>query len=364
MATAKWYGNAHAGQYSATAARRVDWVTDTIKAALCTSSYTPNQDTHTWRTDQPSTRPPTATDSTTTTSPRWPSPDHYRPPTKGGHPVSTKTFAVERRHLHGAATPASIYTLTGEDGEQRTFQVPELRTIIAPTVIEERAACPACGSDCPDGAAACPECGAGLASAGLHFRGHAAVFDSASEDLGGFTEYVARGAFKRALDRHPDVRALFNHDPNYVLGRTKSKTLDLREDPRGLHYYVVAPDVQYARDLRTLMLRGDIDQSSFAFTVERDKWVEQDGKVTRTIHEIRDLYDVSVVTVPAYPEADASARTYPAEPPEITPEPGPEALAGAGEDAGSEARDWALEHEQLAGAARRLVAARRPGSSK
>lgn len=277
--------------------------------------------------------------------------------------MSTKTFAVERRHLHGAATPASIYTLTGEDGEQRTFQVPELRTIIAPTVIEERAACPACGSDCPDGAAACPECGAGLASAGLHFRGHAAVFDSASEDLGGFTEYVARGAFKRALDRHPDVRALFNHDPNYVLGRTKSKTLDLREDPRGLHYYVKAPDVSYVRDLRTLMRRGDVDQSSFAFTVERDRWAEQDGKVTRTILEVRDLYDVSVVTTPAYPEADASARTFDAEP-EITGEPDSGAvLAPAGDAADDEARDWAGEREQLAGATRRLVAARRPRSS-
>ena len=282
--------------------------------------------------------------------------------------MSIQTFAVEKRHLHDAATPASIFTLTGEDGEQRTFQVPEVRTLVAPTVIEERAACPACGCDCPDGAAACPDCGAQLASSAgggaFHFRGHAAVFDSASEDLGGFTEYVARGAFKRALDKHPDVRALFNHDPNYVLGRTKSKTLDLREDPRGLHYYVTAPDVSYARDLRALMLRGDIDQSSFAFTVERDKWVEQDGKVTRTIQEIRDLYDVSVVTVPAYPEADASARTSPAETSEITPEPDRTVLAGTEGTGGSEARDWAREREQLAGATRRLVAARRPGSSQ
>lgn len=256
-----------------------------------------------------------------------------------------KTFAVERRHLAGAKAPTSIFTLTSEDGEQRTFQVPEVRTLTAPTVLEEREDAPADGT--------------------FHFRGHAAVFDSASDDLGGFTEYVARGAFKRALDKHPDVRALFNHDPNYVLGRTKSKTLDLREDPRGLHYYVTAPDVTYARDLRTLMLRGDIDQSSFAFTVERDKWVEQDGKVTRTIQEIRDLYDVSVVTTPAYPEADASARTSsPADPSEITPEPDPAVLAGAEDEAGSEARDWAREREQLTGATRRLVAARRPGSSQ
>lgn len=279
-------------------------------------------------------------------------------------------FAVERRHLTGAKHPTSVITLTGENGEQRTFQVPELRTFTAPTIIERAApqTCPKCGCDCPDGAGTCPDCGLELDSApagGFHFRGHAAVFDSASEDLGGFTEYVSRGAFKKALDRHPDVRALFNHDPNYVLGRTKSKTLDLREDPRGLHYYVKAPDVSYVRDLRTLMLRGDIDQSSFAFTVERDKWQEQDGKITRTIQEIRDLYDVSVVTTPAYPEADASARTSsPAEPSEITPEPDPTVLAGAEETAGSEARDWAREREQLTGATRRLVAARRPGSSQ
>lgn len=285
-----------------------------------------------------------------------------------------QTLAVERRHLHGATAPASIYTLTNEAGEVRTFKVPELRTLHAATELVERAmpgempdVCPECGGKMQDGK--CLDCGYeadSLRSAPdgeFHFRGHAAVFDSASEDLGGFTEYVARGAFKNALDRHPDVRALFNHDPNYVLGRTKSRTLDLREDPRGLHYYVKAPDVSYVRDLRTLMRRGDVDQSSFAFTVERDRWAEQDGKVTRTILEVRDLYDVSVVTTPAYPEADASARTFDAEP-EITGEPDSGAvLAPAGDAADDEARDWAGEREQLAGATRRLVAARRPRSS-
>lgn len=285
-----------------------------------------------------------------------------------------QTLAVERRHLNGAGAPTSIYTLTSETGEQRTFRVPELRQVTVPAAVaitEDRASgvCPECGMPI-DASGKCAECGYqqdSIPAGELHFRGHAAVFDSASEDLGGFTEYVARGAFKRALDRHPDVRALFNHDSNYVLGRTKSRTLDLREDPRGLHYYVKAPDTAWVRDLRASMLRGDIDQSSFAFTVERDRWQEQDGKVTRTILEVRDLYDVSIVTQPAYPEADASARDnqLSADEPDALPEPGTDgALAGPGEAADDEARDWAGEREQLAAASRRLVAARRPRSSQ
>lgn len=207
-------------------------------------------------------------------------------------------LAVERRQLHGAS--AHIYRVETRNGEIRTFKIPEreVRTVATSLeVVETRDD----GQEIPDGE--------------FHIRGHASVFGRKSDDLGGFREIINPGAFKRTLDQNPDVRALFNHDPNYVLGRTKSNTLDLREDPRGLHYYVRAADTSYARDLKVLMARGDVDQSSFAFSMDggRERWEEDDaGNITRTIIEVSGLFDVSPVTYPAYPQADASvARDAP-----------------------------------------------------
>ena len=141
----------------------------------------------------------------------------------------------------------------------------------------------------------------------LIVRGHASVFNRLSLDLGGFREKIAPGAFTKALDSNPDVHALWDHDTKLVLARTKNKTLDLREDPVGLHFYAKVADTSYARDLRVLMERGDVDQASFAFTVERDEWVIDDNEeVTRTIHEVGQLYDVTVTAQGAYPQSDAS----------------------------------------------------------
>src|SRR5262245_9503928 len=98
-------------------------------------------------------------------------------------------------------------------------------------------------------------------------RGHAAVYDRTSLDLGGFRERIAKGAFTRVLNGNPDVHALWDHDTKLVLARTKNKTLELREDPVGLHFWARVADTSYAKDLRVLMERGDIDQASFGFTV-------------------------------------------------------------------------------------------------
>ena len=143
--------------------------------------------------------------------------------------------------------------------------------------------------------------------------GYAAVFDSETVIGGrewGFREKIAKGAFTEAL-RTSDVRALFNHDEEYVLGRTKSGTLRLMEDERGLKVEIDPPDTQDAKDLIKRMQRGDIDQMSFAFTMEGgvQTWDETGDMPLRIIEKVGELLDVSVVTYPAYPETEAAARS-------------------------------------------------------
>lgn len=140
-------------------------------------------------------------------------------------------------------------------------------------------------------------------------RGHAAVFDQWSLDLGGFREKIAPSAFDEVLSRNPDAWLLWDHDTRYVLARTSNKTLELRLDPRGLHYWARVAPTSYAADLRVLMERGDIDQASFAFTVAKDEWritgEGDDERVERTILEVADLYDVTVTAMGAYPQTDS-----------------------------------------------------------
>lgn len=143
---------------------------------------------------------------------------------------------------------------------------------------------------------------------GATVRGHAAVFDSLSENLGGFREQIRPGAFDDVLQ--DDVRALFNHDPNHILARTKSGTLSLGVDERGLTYEFDSPDTTTGRDLLVSMQRGDVSQSSFGFIVEDDQWDEDDeGRIVRTILSFKRLYDVSPVTFPAYPDTDVAKRS-------------------------------------------------------
>ena len=141
--------------------------------------------------------------------------------------------------------------------------------------------------------------------------GHAAVFNSLSENLGGFREIIAPGAFSDVI-RTDDVRALFNHDPNMILGRNKAKpepTMMLEEDATGLRMEIHPPETSYARDLVASMKRGDVSQSSFQFTTLDDKWETRDGIMVRTVLKVKRLWDVSPVTFPAYPEADSGVRS-------------------------------------------------------
>lgn len=144
-------------------------------------------------------------------------------------------------------------------------------------------------------------------------RGYAAVFNSETVIGGkswGFREKIAPGAFSDAL-KSSDVRALFNHDEDLVLGRLKAGTLRISEDERGLKVEIDPPDTQDARDLITKMQRGDIDQMSFAFTMEggAQAWDESGEMPLRTIQKVGELLDVSIVTYPAYPDTEAAARS-------------------------------------------------------
>lgn len=153
-----------------------------------------------------------------------------------------------------------------------------------------------------------------------HIAGYAAVFNSDSEDLGGFTEQIAPGAFDEVLASKPDTRCLWNHDTSALLGRTTSGTLKLSVDARGLHYDCEAPDTTIGRDVLVLTERGDISQSSFGFIVDSaegsQRWYDAQGRETgnwrgvrRVIHKVRSLMDVSPVSFAAYSSASAEARS-------------------------------------------------------
>lgn len=138
-------------------------------------------------------------------------------------------------------------------------------------------------------------------------HGYAAVFDEMSEDLGGFREKVAPGAFSDTIG--DDVRALFNHDSNLILGRTKSRTLRLQEDSRGLSVQIQPPDTTAARDLIESVQRGDVDQMSFGFRTIDDHWDDVEGQgLVRTLMKVR-LFDVSPVVFPAYPQTEIALRS-------------------------------------------------------
>jgi HK97 family phage prohead protease len=133
---------------------------------------------------------------------------------------------------------------------------------------------------------------------GNTFSGYAALFNSPSEPLP-FTEVIAPGAFKRSLRSRNDVKMLWNHDSGSVLASTRSGTLSLVEDERGLKVTAVLPDTTAGRDARELISKGIVDAMSFGFSVPSggDSW-STDGS-TRTLKSVR-LHEVSVVAWPAY----------------------------------------------------------------
>lgn len=139
--------------------------------------------------------------------------------------------------------------------------------------------------------------------------GHAALFNNRTVIGGSFYEEIEPGAFSKTI-QESDVRCLWNHDMNFVLGRTKSKTLQLNEDEKGLLIEDDPPQTQLVNDMVLEPIRrGDVDQMSFSFDAVRTEWIEQQNDFpVRKLLEVR-LYDVSPVTFPAYPDTDVAVRS-------------------------------------------------------
>ena len=136
--------------------------------------------------------------------------------------------------------------------------------------------------------------------------GYGSIFNSRSENLGGFYEYISPTAISQETIDKSDVRALINHDASLILARSTSGTLDLSVDEKGLRYSFQIPETSYGKDLSINMKNGNLNQSSFAFTVGDDEWSTDDnGNDIRTITGIDRLYDISVVSYPAYSQAES-----------------------------------------------------------
>jgi hypothetical protein len=158
-----------------------------------------------------------------------------------------------------------------------------------------------------------------------HLTGHGAVYDRWSVDLGGFKELFEQGSFTESIQKD-DIRSLQNHDPHYILGRTKSGTLTLEEDKKGVKFDDLLPETSYASDLLVSVERKDVTGCSIIFSVDaKDErwfvdgeeaefldalmamWDEKKHKVERRISKAS-MYDIGPVTFPAYPQTDVKAR--------------------------------------------------------
>jgi len=146
-------------------------------------------------------------------------------------------------------------------------------------------------------------------SSGMKFSGYAAVFNSASRDLGGFVEFIKPGAFARSLASRNKIMLLWNHDTSMPLASTRNGSLTLREDARGLFVEATLPDTTLGRDIAAQVRSGLTDSMSFGFQVKRDSWNATGDQ--RTLEDVA-LFEVSLVTSEAYAATagTVSVRNY------------------------------------------------------
>ena len=140
-------------------------------------------------------------------------------------------------------------------------------------------------------------------ASGPRLVGYAAVFEQLSQDLGGFREKIARGAFAKSL--RGDVRGLLNHNSDFVLARTTNRTLRLSEDRVGLAFEMEPLESVIGEHVLAAVERRDISEMSFAFRTIADRWIIENGETTRTLLEV-ELFDVSPVAFAAYPQTDVA----------------------------------------------------------
>ena len=140
-------------------------------------------------------------------------------------------------------------------------------------------------------------------------EGYAILFNTLSDDLGGFKEIISPDALN-GVDIS-DVKCLINHDFNYVIGRTQAETLELGVDEKGLWFKCHLPNTSYARDIYENLKAGNVNQCSFFYTLPpKDdnaiSWSNENGEYVQTVNQIDQLIEVSVVTVPAYKETNVA----------------------------------------------------------
>jgi uncharacterized protein len=140
----------------------------------------------------------------------------------------------------------------------------------------------------------------------LEIDGYFALYEQETELFEGVFEIITKGAFNKTLNN--DIRALWNHNTQYVLGRNKSGTLEVREDDKGLFGLIKLPKTQYAQDLYELISRGDVDQCSFGFNIIDEELEELASGAYRWRLKEVDLHEISVVTFPAYENTSVQAR--------------------------------------------------------
>lgn len=141
-------------------------------------------------------------------------------------------------------------------------------------------------------------------------KGYAAVFNSLSEDLGGFKEKIMPGAFTRTLSSKRDILALGFHDERVLLGRKSAGTLVLNEDEHGLYVEITPPNTTEARDIMEHVRLGNLKNMSFGFFVRKDDISEENGQVIRELKDI-ELIEVSIVPTPAYVDTEIALRSLP-----------------------------------------------------
>ena len=150
-----------------------------------------------------------------------------------------------------------------------------------------------------------------LHSNGKKLSGYAAIFNSEAV-LGDFVEVIRNGAFRTSLQSGSNIRALYHHQGDALLGTTRGGTLKLREDPKGLAFELALPDTTHGRDLAVLVDRGDVAGCSFGFRVREggDRWEQRGGQLVRELLDV-DLMEITLTSDPAYQDTTVALRNRP-----------------------------------------------------